>query len=125
MKKIKKVVLLSLIFVFILNIPRKIYQETYEQKEKFSGEKKMDEKESKKGWMIKVNDKIYHLVGESRIKPTCGTGWLSIENVVSESEVPTENNTANFSGSIKYLYSNQNQIEVLVNDTWYEFISEE
>ena len=44
MKKIKKVVLLSLIFGFILNIPRKIYQETYEQKEKFSGEKRMDDK---------------------------------------------------------------------------------
>lgn len=126
MKKLKYVLLISLTFFLCLTILVKLHPPVYEKPEKTQEEQLEEKKEPKKEmWMIKVNDKIYQVNGKSKRPPTCGTGMQEILKSVPETEIPSENETANFSGKIRYLYFAENHVEVLVDTTWYEFISKE
>lgn len=75
--------------------------------------------------IIKIHDILYYDTGKSLRSPTCGTGMVKITSFVSETEIPKENNQANFKGEVWYQDYNGEKVSVGIDGTWYLFESRE
>lgn len=93
------------------------------------GEQKVNENESEQ-WdfppMVMVNGELYLDTGyPSTITERCGTPDGTITSSVDGSERPTENDQSNFGTGYDYQITGEGQIELLLNDKWRVFATEE
>lgn len=85
-------------------------------------EKKEEQKIEK---IIKINNILYYKTEKELQSPTCGTGMVKITSFVPETEIPKENNQANFKGEVWYQDDNGEKVSVGIDGTWYLFENRE
>lgn len=72
--------------------------------------------------IIRVDGKLYYDTGkESTIEYRCGMMDGSITSHVSEKEIPTQDDQANFLGDYSYQYGLFNTIDVVIDGKWITF----
>lgn len=85
-------------------------------------EKKHEEDALKNMKIIKVKGKLYVNNGEeSTITGRCGNMDGQINSNVTQDEIPTQDDQANFKGIYEYQYGADDTIEVKINEKWYVF----
>lgn len=71
------------------------------------------------GRIVKVRGILYYDTGKfSENIPRCGTMDGNITSTVSEGQIPTEDNQANFEGAKGYQYARENTIEIPTEEGW-------
>lgn len=138
MKKSEKIMIgiLILILILVLMIGILIFnkvkirkQDIYIEKDKpvSSNEGNNVENSTKEAIrIVKVKGTLYYDTGKfSEDVPRCGTMDGNITSTVSEGEIPTEDNQANFEGAKGYQYTKKNTIEIPTDKGWAIFESKE
>jgi len=76
--------------------------------------------------MVRIEGNLYLDTGkESDIDGRCGVMDGEITSTVEASEIPTQNNQANFGKGYEYQHVDKNSIDIYMNEKWMRFEKEE
>lgn len=86
-------------------------------------EKAVDETIETKEQLVMIDNQLYYNTKkESTLTPRCGTLDGQITSTMEEHKIPKENNQSNFGDGFGYQIGLQeNQVELLIDNTWIVF----